>query len=227
MKVPINIVRFGLLFGVLLSVPVYQAAGAQFWGDNVGIISGTVENGDSERGLTVRSSPSVSGRPLAYLAVGTKVQGTNQFSNGYVKLRTPHQGGWVRMDRLNPVGAGATVASVDKPDLCLRIRSAPSTSADKVGCAELGQKLALTGLWSANNWAQVDSPAAGWVSASQINSDLWPGSAATSGGAKEEVYYPERPRKRVIHERNYYPWHRGYGPWGGGVNLHFKGKDKH
>jgi hypothetical protein len=226
MKSPMKIVWVGLILGVLVSIAGYQDAGAQFFGDNVGIVSGAVEKADSQRGLTVRSSASASGEPMAYIPVGTEVRGEMSFRNGYVKLQTPYQGGWVRMDHLRPVGVEATVASVDRPDLCLRIRSEPSNGADKVGCAELGQKLALTGLWSTNNWAQVDQPTSGWVSASQIKSDLWPGIAATSG-AKEEVIYRERPKKRVIYERDYYPWNYRYRGWDGGVNLHFKGKDKH
>lgn len=227
MKSPMNVGWVGFFLGVLVSIAACQDAGAQFWGDNIGIVSGAVEKADSQRGLIVRSSPSASGEPLAYIPVGTDVRGDSVFRNGYVKLQTPYRGGWVRMDHLKPVGVEATVASVDRPDLCLRIRSEPSTGADKVGCAELGQKLRLTGLWSTSNWAQVDTPTSGWVSASQITSELRPSTAATSGSPKEQVYYPER-KKRAIYERDYYPWRDRYRPWDGGVKLHFPGgKDKH
>lgn len=118
------------------------------------------------------------------------------------------------MDHLKPSGGEATVASVDKPDLCLRIRSGPSSSFDKVGCAELGQKLELTGIWSSRNWAQVQQPVSGWVYAGQIESDLHPSRVAvstraapqprvlTSTGLDEDSDGP------FFNERRYRRWER-------------------
>jgi hypothetical protein len=48
--------------------------------------------------------------------------------------------------------ATAVVVSVDHPEGCLRIRSAPSTSAAVVGCVERGSTLRLTGAWTRSNW---------------------------------------------------------------------------
>ena len=62
----------------------------------------------------------------------------------------------------------AVVVSVDRPEGCLRIRSAPSTSAAVVGCAEKGSTLRLTGTWTRSNWAEVRRPVRGWVWGPQI-----------------------------------------------------------
>jgi uncharacterized protein YraI len=143
-------------------------------GDKVGLATATVATGDSDRGLTVRAGPSAASAPKGYLPVGTQVKGNAQFRNGYMKIVSPVSGVWVRMQNLSPLGGEATVALVDKPDLCLRIRSGPGTGYDKVGCAELASKLQLTGVWTSDNWAQVEAPVKGWVLASQITSDLKP-----------------------------------------------------
>ena len=109
-----------------------------------------------------------------YLATGTRVKAINDFVNGWVRLSEPYAGGWTQIASLNPLGAPAIVASVDYPDGCLRIRSGPSTSFPKVGCAPLGSRLELTGIWSQSGWAQVAGPVPGWVTASQISSSIKP-----------------------------------------------------
>lgn len=225
---PLRYMVLALIVGFLLTVPAPPANSAQILGGNVGIISGDVEKTDSDRGLTVRSSPSSQSAPLAYLPKGTAVKGYRTFSNGYVKLQTPQDGGWVRMDSLSPVGGEGSVASVDKPELCLRIRSGPATSYDKVGCAELGQQLHLTGLWSGNNWAQVDKPVQGWVSANQIESEMAPpgGSSVASGQSRESAsrerssqdddqFDDEGSSSTVIEETYSYPPVWRHGPPGG------------
>jgi uncharacterized protein YraI len=62
----------------------------------------------------------------------------------------------------------AWVVSVDRPENCLRVRGGPGTSYPIVGCVNWGQKLRLTGLWSGGKWTQIDRPAQGWLTASQI-----------------------------------------------------------
>jgi len=189
-----------VLCGILVVLACGFALGAQFFGDNVGIVSGSVEKGDSEKGLTIRSTPSPSGAPMGWLPVGTKVHGSATFTNGYVKLEVPVKGGWVPMNFLTPQGGDAVVARVDSPEMCLRIRTGPSTSHEKVGCADMGQKIELTGLWSTNGWAQVSQPTAGWVTGSQIESAVKPlGGTASVGVGKrsskdDEEIWPT-PRK--------------------------------
>jgi uncharacterized protein YraI len=62
----------------------------------------------------------------------------------------------------------ARVVSVDAPEMCLRIRSGPGVSYPLVGCVAMGEKVILTGVWSNNNWAEINSPMRGWVSGSQV-----------------------------------------------------------
>ncbi len=222
--------------GFVFLLSIGGAQGMPIIGDNVGIISATVAKGDSERGLTVRSSPSAESQPRAYLPTGTRVKGYPMFKNGYVKIEDPHRGGWIRLDSLQPIGGEATVASVDRPDLCLRIRSGPANSYDKVGCVELGQKLELTGFWSQNNWAQVSGPASGWVNAGQISSVLKPSSAGQEMRTSKEEPTPivvrEVPVRKYQDEwrphRHYYGQYDPYSRWGGvGVNINIgKGKNK-
>ncbi len=239
MKNSSMIIMPAFLCGILVLFAYGPAIGAQFFGDNVGIISGTVEKGDSERGLTVRSTPSSSGAPMAFLPFGTKVQGSTTFKNGYVKIEVPVKGGWVPMDFLSPTGGEAVVARVDKPDLCLRIRSGPSVTHEQVGCAEMGQKMELTGLWSTNGWAQVSGPTAGWVTAGQINSEIKPlGTVGSTGVSKPssrsdvtDYGWSEPATKSTEPQRTYddvYPRYRSWG-WGGtpfwyGGQKHHKGK---
>ena len=84
-----QILTVGLVVAGLVALSPALLEADQFWGSDVGIISATVEKTDSERGLTVRSSPSAQGAPRAYLPVGTEVRGYASFKNGYVKLDTP------------------------------------------------------------------------------------------------------------------------------------------
>ena len=86
----------------------------------------------------------------------------------------------------------AVVTGVDRPDLCLRIRSGPGTTYNIIGCVELGQILTITGLVSPNqNWAQIVKPVSGWVYTPQIESDYLPkrsvGKATITSGPKTSV----------------------------------------
>ena len=63
------------------------------------------------------------------------------------------------------------VTRVDRPDNCLRIREAPSTSSALLGCAKMGDRLELTGAFSHDGrWAQLTDN--GWVFLSQIKTGI-------------------------------------------------------
>jgi uncharacterized protein YraI len=179
----VAVLGFMLVLGFFREAP---AAGA--WGDSIGPVSATVRNTDTPDGLTVRYEPSAASAVRGYLPAGTDVQGYARFRNGWMKLRWPHQGGWVYADNLQPRGGGAMVVSVDQPDNCLRIRSGPSSATTQVGCARQGSQLRLTGVWSENNWAEVRSPAQGWVYAAQIESSLKPPYPDSTVVVRERTY---------------------------------------
>lgn len=77
-----------------------------------------------------------------------------------------------------PKGGIATVVGVDQPDNCLRIRSGPGSQYDVIGCANLGDKLKITGVWTSNDWAQLENH--GWVYGPQVSTDLRPPRVAYS-----------------------------------------------
>ena len=80
--------------------------------------------------------------------------------------------GAVLAQSVQPVGGTATVIGVDQPDNCLRIRSGPGNSYDIIDCANLGDQLNITGVWTTNDWAQLAD--SGWVYGPQIQTDLRP-----------------------------------------------------
>jgi hypothetical protein len=88
-----------------------------------------------------------------------------------------------------PVGGVATVVGVDEPENCLRVRSGPGSSYEVIGCANMGDQLNITGVWTSNGWAQLADN--GWVYGAQIQTDLRPARTADSHGrsyvAGEEV----------------------------------------
>ena len=100
------------------------------WGDTVGPVSALVERIDTDQGLAVRSEPSPESETLGFLPVGTKINGYNEFTHGWMQLRSPYQGGWVQIDYLVPRGGPAEVISVDQGPGCLNIRSGPDSSYD-------------------------------------------------------------------------------------------------
>jgi hypothetical protein len=77
-----------------------------------------------------------------------------------------------------PKGGIATVVGVDQPDNCLRIRSGPGSQYDVIGCANMGNQLKITGVWTSNDWAQLEDN--GWVYGEQISTDLRPPRTAYS-----------------------------------------------
>ncbi|MGO9572117.1 MAG: SH3 domain-containing protein [Desulfomonilaceae bacterium] len=84
-----------------------------------------------------------------------------------------------------PKGGVAAVVGVDEPENCLRIRSGPGNSYDVIGCANMGEQLNITGVWTSNDWAQLADN--GWVYGPQIQTDLRPPNMAYS---QPESYVP-------------------------------------
>ncbi len=172
-----NALLKGSLFA-LFAIVIVLAPGAVTshasagWGEAVGPIAGKVTRSDDPRGLTVRSGPSYASAPLGHIAVGTRVNKYGEFSDGWVRIASPVDGGWIEIANVNPVRGTAVVISVDLPDNCLRVRSGPGSGYAVTGCVDRGQRLRLTGLWSENNWAQIDRPAVGWVYGPQISTSL-------------------------------------------------------
>ncbi|MEW6531097.1 MAG: hypothetical protein AB1473_09695 [Thermodesulfobacteriota bacterium] len=231
-----HLTRFGLIavLGCLLVFWICSGtSAAAAWGESVGPVSATVRSTDTPSGLTVRYEPSAAGAVRGYLPAGTDVQGYARFRNGWMKLRWPHEGGWVRVDSLQPRGGAGVVVSVDQPDNCLRIRSGPSSATAQVGCARGGAQLRLTGVWSENNWAEVRSPAQGWVYAPQIASALKPPYPDSTVVVRERTYvappliYSETPvpvtryyaTPGPYYYRDRYGPYRGYRSSGPGVYV--------
>jgi hypothetical protein len=174
-----------LLMTVCILAGTPQHAQAQAFG----MISAAVEKADDMRGLTVRSEPSQSASVVGYLPVGTEIKSCNDFRDGWVKLEIPSKGNWVNMAFLKPKGGEGTVAVVDKPESCLAIRKGPHVTYEKTGCATLGQRLKLSGVWSNTNWARLED--GGWVDASKIQTDLFVCSTPMLATAEPEPQAPE------------------------------------
>jgi len=108
-------------------------------------------------------------------------------------------------------GLEAVVTSVDRPENCLRIRNAPGTSHQIIGCAPKGEVLMLTGVVQ-KGWAQVGSPVQGWVLGRQIRAEgLFPAKAAaagrrSSGSSTDDAEFYEFPEsgEYVVTEPDYY-----------------------
>jgi hypothetical protein len=92
-----------------------------------------------------------------------------------------NQGNAPQGSQLQPVGFGV-VTGVDQPENCLKVRKGPSSSTEVAGCARMGEKLGLSGAWSADGrWAQLAD--GNWVFGGQIQTDLKrPAVARSSSG---------------------------------------------
>lgn len=156
-------------------------------GETYGPAQAVVVSGDSPDGLTVRASPSDKSKSISNLPIGKEVKTSVRFSKGWTKLSEPVSG-WVKYDYLEAKPGSGKVVDVDKPEECLRVREAPNTYSRIIGCAELGEKLQLTGLWTEDNWARVKAPADGWVYAKQIASAMKPG--------QEQTYVADEPKPK-------------------------------
>jgi hypothetical protein len=124
------------------------------------------------------------------------------------------QGGQTGRQIPQPEGGIATVIGVDQPENCLRIRSGPGNFYDVIGCANIGDQLNITGVWTSNDWAQLADN--GWVYGPQIQTDLRPPRTA----------YYQSPSYVATEEvtPDYYDW--GYLPdygyntyWYGGIPI--------
>ncbi len=140
---------------------------------------------------------------LVALAFAINISGETMAQGGQAVRQTPQ-----------PVGGIATVIEVDQPENCLRIRSGPGDYYDVIGCANMGEQLNITGVWTSNDWAQLADN--GWVYGPQIETDMRPPRTA----------YDQSPSYVVTEEvtPNYYDW--GYLPdygyntyWYGGIPI--------
>ena len=165
-------IPLAILAYLLLSGPSLGSGDEKLvWGENVGFVMAYVDRIDSEKGLTVHAGPSAESPVLIYLPLGTKIQGINEFKNGWVKLKGPAVPAWVNLKFLKPMPFEGTVTTVDQQDLCLGIRAGPSASREKVGCAQIGEVLKFTGVMTKDNWVQL-ADRRGWVSASSVAASL-------------------------------------------------------
>ncbi len=81
------------------------------------------------------------------------LKGPTAYRDGWVRVDHPQYPGWVSLANLKPLDGAAAIMAVDRPENCLRIRSGPSSSFPVVECAGISAKLALSGIWSDDNWA--------------------------------------------------------------------------
>ncbi len=154
----------------------YQSAGPMIQ-EIGGTIAASVAKADDPKGLTIRSEPSLSGRGVAFLALGAMLKGPTAYRDGWVRVDHPQYPGWVSLANLKPLDGAAAITAVDRPENCLRIRSGPAGSFPVVECAGISAKLALSGFWSDNNWALLQGK--GWVYGAQINAPSKPVSSAS------------------------------------------------
>jgi uncharacterized protein YraI len=110
----------------------------------------------------------------------------------------------------------AVVVSIDRPENCLRVRSGPGTGYEIIGCVRMGERLRLTGVWSRNKWAEIDLPARGWVTASQIRPAVTAYVPGIVVPPPAVTYVEPAPVVGTYVGRPYYPYRRyGYGVYGG------------
>lgn len=176
----ITLIRSTLMSLLVLGmVCTAQAAEKPQWGKNVGWAFGTVMAKNNSRGLAVRAQPNPRSRVLAYIRVGTTIEGDRKFSNGWMKLKQPVGKGWIQLAAIKPITLDATVVTVSAEKACLPVRRGPAKSFGEVSCIGIGSPVKLTGMWTSGNWAFAAQPTPGWVDASNIRVDFRPESVAT------------------------------------------------
>jgi len=116
-----------------------------------------------------------------------------------------------------PKGGVAVVIGVDQPDNCLRIRSGPGGSYEVIGCAEMGQQLQITGVWTSNDWAQLADN--GWVYGPQIQTDLRPPPTAYSEPQNYVTVEEDYPVYYDTYPDDYLPYYGYTNYWYGGVPI--------
>lgn len=203
-----------------------------------GFTSPTSRSGvqNQEMGRSGQSSPSSSQSSgvsqQSTGATGPDSQGSSSPPPGF---RKPSVGTEQPSGQTSPTGGSAStkgaeafVTRVDQPDDCLRIRRGPSGSYEIIGCAKMGDRLQLNGVWSSDNsWAQLESQ--GWVYASQIKTDLKPpykASASRSRPRSQMMMNPttdnwDEPAGTFYEQPIYGSYYGGYGGgWNRGLRFH-------
>jgi hypothetical protein len=233
MKNTVRAVIVGIILVTACVATSSSASAAEIWGETIGPVSAVVQDANSPKGLAVRTGPNGNAQIVGYVPKDSVVQGSSEFSQGWMKLKHPYAGAWIPVDYLVPRTAPGRVISVDQPEGCLRIRSHPSTTSKIVGCVSQNAELTLTGVWSETNWAEVKGPRPGWVYAPQISTAIHPSEpnhrtivrrpaqvyehppyAEEPDEGVEEYYYPPRtypyrPYPRRLYKRHY---GRNYSP---------------
>ncbi len=138
------------------------------WGENVGPISAIVIASDSARGLAVYSLPQDDSPIVGYVRSGVVVRAYNDFRKGWVKLKSPIDQGWVKIDALQPYPTYEALATkVNEDSLCLPIRQGPTSSAKEIACGKIGQVLPLSGVMTTTGWLQLRDEN-GWIDSSRV-----------------------------------------------------------
>ncbi len=116
-----------------------------------------------------------------------------------------------------PKGGVAAVIGIDQPENCLRIRSGPGNSYDVIGCANMGEQLNITGVWTSDDWAQLAG--GGWVYGPQIRTNLRPPRTAYSQLDNYVAGEEEYPEYYSTYDYTYLPTY-GYATyWYGGIPI--------
>lgn len=175
----IQSVFLSVLALLMFSLSGVAEADELVWGENVGLISATVVGTDDPKGLTVRATPSQEAEALIHLEPGTTIQGQSMFRGGWVNLKAPVEGGWVRLSFLRSHPFEGTVTKVNQPDLCLPLKKGPAESSENIGCAQIGEVLKFSGVATGDKWLQL-SEGNGWAPISHLGLDDWMVAAGTS-----------------------------------------------
>jgi uncharacterized protein YraI len=117
-----------------------------------------------------------------------------------------------------PKGGIATVIAVDQPGNCLRIRSGPGGAYDVISCANIGQQLNITGVWTSNDWAQTADN--GWVYGQQIQTDLRPPANVYSRAGSYPAVAEEYPADYDMSLDSYLPEYGYETYWYGDIPLY-------
>lgn len=175
---------------VLLSIVWIPASGAiaaeAAPGAEIGPVAGVVRLDDGSDSLAVRSGPSQESRLLDRVKAGSRVTCYKEFRSGWVKLRTPVEGGWARIEAIKPSGGKGIVTEGGTAADGLRVFSAPSKDSYGVRRLSKGTQVSLTGRWSQDGWAEISSPTPGWVKGANIKTSLSPDYPSASAMARQD-----------------------------------------
>ncbi len=151
------------------------------WGENVGPVFAEVARSEDGKGVSVHAAPSEKSGTIAQLKKGSQVQGYNKFKNGWMQLKRPYKGGWVKVSFLKPRSFEQRVTRVAPPEFCVPLRKGPGSAHPKAGCAGIGQRLTFSGVMTADNWLQL-TKGKGWMLVSNIR--ISPAAVAAPGKVK-------------------------------------------